>query len=93
LKKFPSYYIYNGYDFFKQGAVQFLSSKPNNVLVNLGASVSTRELEVIHKAKLTKAARIKKAASSGKIKKTSPSAKNRSSAQKRYVTLSKKFKK
>lgn len=91
LKVFsPYYYIYNGYDFLKQQLPfnDFLL----HTNLNLGSLISTREMNAIHKIKLTKAARIKKASTQRKITLKKSSTKS-ASVLKRKSVLSKKFKK
>lgn len=63
LTHMTPFYIYNGYDFFKQTSITFgdISAIIPVVKVNLATQILTREIDVTHKIKLTKAARIKQA--------------------------------
>ena len=84
------YSLYNGYDFIRR-------SIPTNILLgevpislNLGGGVSTREMEVTHKIKLSKAAR----KTNAKLKKRTTLTKvNNTKVGKKKPTLSKKIKK
>lgn len=46
------FYLYNGYDFFKQ--LSIIGVPPCNRFLNIGSRVLTREVDVKHKAKVIK---------------------------------------
>jgi hypothetical protein len=91
LRDLP-YLLYNGYDFIKRTTPSSTLISKTAAGLNLGTTVSTREMHVTHKVKLSKAARKNNA----KLKKrTTPLSKagSRSVAIKKKVSLSKRIKK
>lgn len=85
LNTVGTYEIYNGYDFFKQPRFNNISSE-SNLKTNVAQLVCTREMNVVHKAKVSKDA--KKV-----IKRGYKKSKTMGKAQNRKQPLTKKFKK
>ncbi len=61
LQTLSPYYLYTGYDFISQALPKINLEETHTADLNLGARIPTRELEVVHKVKLSKAARKNKA--------------------------------
>jgi hypothetical protein len=92
LRKLPSYLLYNGYDFIKCKLPNVILAEDTSVVANLALSVSTRELQVSHKVKLSKAAR----KTNSKLKKRSSlmtKSSTKTTLVKKKPSLSKKIKK
>lgn len=92
IKKFSFYQLYNGYDFIKKIiTINSTLSDENQISFNLATTVSTREMNVTHKVKLSKAARKNNAKLKKRASVLSKSA-IKTSILKKKTSLSKKIK-
>lgn len=91
LKLLSPYLLYNGYDFIKRSTPSNVLIEETGVFLNLATTVATREMQVTHKVKLSKAAR----KNTTKLKKRTSMLTKSSvgSLVKKKVSLSKKIKK